>query len=153
MYHRSENPCQTVLDLPELNDNSTATAIGRIDQARYTQQNASRKYGCRQGPRRSRRRRPSESERTVAAGAGVGAVTVLMGAAVGSVRRRCSCGRVGQRGAGRGPDVEEDWDGQQGEQDQPERGSLPARSGSDSRLSTWLPTSVVEGVADNSWLV
>ena len=33
-YHRQENPCQVLCDLPLLKENSTASPIGTIDQIR-----------------------------------------------------------------------------------------------------------------------
>ena len=33
-YQRQEKPCQTLCDLPLLNENSTASAIGTSDQIR-----------------------------------------------------------------------------------------------------------------------
>jgi len=33
-YHRQEKPCQTLCDLPLLNENSTARPIGTSDQIR-----------------------------------------------------------------------------------------------------------------------
>ena len=33
-YHRVEKPCQTLWDLPLLNENRTAMAMGTIDQIR-----------------------------------------------------------------------------------------------------------------------
>ena len=33
-YQRVENPCHTLWDLPSLNENRTAMAIGTIDQMR-----------------------------------------------------------------------------------------------------------------------
>ncbi len=33
-YHRVEKPCQTLWDLPSLNENRTAMAMGTIDHSR-----------------------------------------------------------------------------------------------------------------------
>src|SRR5260370_42188188 len=51
-YQRQEKPCQTLCDLPLLNENSTASATGTSDQTRYSQVNPSRNHGCRHGLRR-----------------------------------------------------------------------------------------------------
>src|SRR6266568_9419224 len=51
-YQRQEKPCQTLCDLPLLNENSTASATGTSDQIRYSQVNPSRNTGCRHGLRR-----------------------------------------------------------------------------------------------------
>ena len=40
-----EKPCHTLCDLPLLKENSTASAIGTIDQIRYSQVNPSRNHG------------------------------------------------------------------------------------------------------------
>src|ERR1700746_237107 len=53
---RQEKPCQTLCDLPLLNENSTASATGTSDQIRYSQVNPSRNHGCRHGLGRGRRR-------------------------------------------------------------------------------------------------
>src|SRR6185295_11649310 len=53
-YQRQEKPCQTLCDLPLLNENSTASATGTSDQTRYSQVNPSRNHGCRHGLRRGR---------------------------------------------------------------------------------------------------
>src|SRR6516162_10823797 len=55
-YQRHEKPCQTLCDLPLLNENSTASATGTSDQTRYSQVNPSRNHGCRHGLRRGRNR-------------------------------------------------------------------------------------------------
>jgi hypothetical protein len=44
-YQRQENPCQTLCDLPLLNENSTAIAIGTSDQTRYSQVKPSSSHG------------------------------------------------------------------------------------------------------------
>src|SRR2546429_3213590 len=54
-YQRQEKPCQTLCDLPLLNENSTASATGTSDQTRYSQVNPSRNHGCRHGLRRGPR--------------------------------------------------------------------------------------------------
>src|SRR5215472_6029090 len=56
-YQRQEKPCQTLCDLPLLNENSTASAIGTSDQIRYSQVKPSRNQGCPHGLRRGSRRR------------------------------------------------------------------------------------------------
>src|SRR6202046_2829267 len=48
-YQRQEKPCQTLCDLPLLNENSTAMPIGTSDQIRYSQVKPSRNQGWRQG--------------------------------------------------------------------------------------------------------
>src|SRR6266568_1294247 len=53
-YHRQEKPCQLLCDLPLLKENSTARAIGTIDQIRYSQVKPSRNHGWPQGLRRGR---------------------------------------------------------------------------------------------------
>ena len=52
-----EKPCQVACDLPLLNENSTAMAIGTSDQIRYSQVKPSRNHGWPQGLRRRIRRR------------------------------------------------------------------------------------------------
>src|ERR1700722_4883059 len=44
-YQRQEKPCQLACDLPLLNENSTAMAIGTSDQSRYSQVKPSRNQG------------------------------------------------------------------------------------------------------------
>src|SRR5580693_805077 len=56
-YQRQEKPCQVACDLPLLNENSTAMAIGISDQSRYSQVKPSRIHGWPQGLRRRIRRR------------------------------------------------------------------------------------------------
>src|SRR5580700_9730401 len=51
-YHRQEKPCQALCDLPLLNENSTASAIGTSDQIRYSQVKPSRNQGWPHGLRR-----------------------------------------------------------------------------------------------------
>ena len=48
-YQRQEKPCQTLCDLPLLNENSTAMPIGTSDQIRYSQVKPSRNHGWRHG--------------------------------------------------------------------------------------------------------
>src|SRR5580704_10176014 len=72
-YQRQEKPCQVACDLPLLNENSTAMAIGTSDQSRYSQVKPSRNHGWRQGLRRKTRR-----VRAAVAGAGVCAAGAVM---------------------------------------------------------------------------
>ena len=44
-YQRQEKPCQAACDLPLLNENRTAMAIGTSDQIRYSQVKPSRNQG------------------------------------------------------------------------------------------------------------
>src|SRR6201996_5946992 len=68
-YQRQENPCQALWDLPLLNENSTAIAIGTSDQTRYSQVKPSSSHGCPHGFRRgSQRRRAGVSRAAAAAG-------------------------------------------------------------------------------------
>src|ERR1700733_7060176 len=70
-YQRQEKPCQLACDLPLLNENSTAMAIGTSDQIRYSQVKPSRNQGWRQGLRlRSRRAGRAASAAGAACAAG-----------------------------------------------------------------------------------
>src|SRR3984957_4720311 len=48
-YQRSDRPWNADWDLPLLNENSTAIAMGASDQTRYSQVKPSRNHGCRHG--------------------------------------------------------------------------------------------------------
>ena len=48
-YHLVEKPCQVAWDAPLLNENSTAIAIGTIDQTMYSQVKPSIAHGRRHG--------------------------------------------------------------------------------------------------------
>src|ERR1700721_1535762 len=81
-YQRQEKPCQVACDLPLLNENSTAMAIGISDQSRYSQVKPSRNQGWRQGLRLKSRRAGR------AAGAGAVGAVAGAGAGVGAVMTR-----------------------------------------------------------------
>src|SRR5207245_5114732 len=81
-YQRQEKPCQTLCDLPLLNENSTASATGTSDQIRYSQVNPSRNHGCRHGLRRGRSLPSDVRARAFRAWAGGFAVAVVMSADV-----------------------------------------------------------------------
>src|SRR5580704_13990301 len=53
-YHRHVRPWYVACDLPLLNENRTASAIGASDQIRYSQVKPSRNHGCRHGLRKNR---------------------------------------------------------------------------------------------------
>ena len=53
-YHLVEKPCQVACDAPLLNENSTAIAIGTIDQTMYSQVKPSIAHGRRHGFPRGR---------------------------------------------------------------------------------------------------
>src|SRR5258708_9078684 len=76
-YQRQEKPCHALCDLPLLNENSTAIAIGTNDQIRYSQVKPSSSQGWRHGLLRGRNRlsapRPWVSERSM-----VGAVALAV---------------------------------------------------------------------------
>ena len=61
-YHFVEKPCQVAWDAPLLNENSTAIAIGTIDQTMYSQVKPSIAHGRRHGLPRGRPR-PASSAR------------------------------------------------------------------------------------------
>ena len=60
-YHLVEKPCQVAWDAPLLNENSTAIAIGTIDQTMYSQVKPSIAHGRRHGFPRGRPRRASSA--------------------------------------------------------------------------------------------
>ena len=66
-YHLVEKPCQVACDAPLLNENSTAIAIGTIDQTMYSQVKPSIAHGRRHGLPRGRPR-PASSARLGARG-------------------------------------------------------------------------------------
>ncbi len=74
-YHLVENPCQVDCDAPLLNENSTAIAIGTIDQTMYSHVKPSIAHGRRHGlPRGARHGAASVA---APAGAVTGSPTVL----------------------------------------------------------------------------
>ncbi len=60
-YHLVEKPCQVACDAPLLNENSTAIAIGTIDQTMYSQVKPSIAHGRRHGFPRGRPRPASSA--------------------------------------------------------------------------------------------
>src|ERR1700729_1463594 len=77
-YQRQEKPCQLACDLPLLNENSTAMAIGTSDQIRYSQVKPSRNQGwphwLRDGMKRRRPLRAGAGARLGGAGGALVAV-------------------------------------------------------------------------------
>src|SRR5579863_7159637 len=76
-YQRQEKPCQALCDLPLLNENSTASAIGTSDQIRYSQVKPSRNQGCPHGLRRGSSRLPMVRGRTAALLAAAGTLVAV----------------------------------------------------------------------------
>ena len=62
-YHLVEKPCHVACDAPLLNENSTAIAIGTIDQMMYSHVKPSIAHGRRHGLPRARPR-PASSARS-----------------------------------------------------------------------------------------
>ena len=60
-YHLVEKPCHVACEAPLLNENSTAIAIGTIDQMMYSQVKPSIAHGRRHGFPRGRPRQASSA--------------------------------------------------------------------------------------------
>ena len=86
-YHLVEKPCQVACDAPLLNENSTAIAIGTIDQTMYSQVKPSIAHGRRHGLPRARPAPGDCAPRR--GGAATGLPTVLAIRRTPSRRGRC----------------------------------------------------------------